>query len=190
MLPPPSSTTPQFTSFHPIPPPPTNHYTLASAGWTFTVLATPTDVYVSGHGPKGELGLGPAVTSATLQRLPDFPPAGTRVVALASGMAHTLAVLDSGDVYGWGAGRKGQLGAPAAAAVDVPRRVDVGWEVDLAACGREFSVLLSRAGEGGVRRVAVLGGDKYGLREGLGKELVSVVGMQAGWGAWWCVLST
>ncbi|KAH0607772.1 uncharacterized protein H6S33_002806 [Morchella sextelata] len=172
--------TPQLTSFHPVPLP---HITLASAGWNFTVLSTTAgDIYVSGQGPKGELGLGP-VTSAALQRLPDFPPPGTRVVALASGMAHTLAVLDSGEVYGWGAGRKGQLGMPAVAVVDVPRKVGVGWEVEMAACGREFSVLLSRADEGGVRRVVVLGGDKYGLREGLGEEeLVGVVGVQAGWG--------
>ncbi|KAI5846595.1 regulator of chromosome condensation 1/beta-lactamase-inhibitor protein II [Morchella snyderi] len=191
---PPSTTTPpQLTSFRRVPPPPapdTTHYTLASAGWSFTVLATAANnVYVSGHGGKGELGLGPATTSALLQRIPAFPPPGARVAALASGMAHTLAVMDDGAVYGWGAGRHGQLGAPAAAVVAAPRRVGgVGWPVEMAACGREFSVFVSRAEAGGGRRVVVLGrgGERYGLREGLVGGLMAggdaVVGVQAGWG--------
>ncbi|KAI0103857.1 regulator of chromosome condensation 1/beta-lactamase-inhibitor protein II [Nemania sp. FL0031] len=49
-------------------------------------------------------------TGATPVPIPDFPPVGTTVTSLAAGFRHVVVVLNNGDVYGWGNGRKGQLG--------------------------------------------------------------------------------
>lgn len=143
-------------------------------------------MFASGHGAKGELGLGPLVCSAACQRLPGFPPTATTVYRLSAGVAHTVAVLSDGCVYGWGAGRKGQLGTPVEAVVAVPRRVHVGWSVEWAVCAREFTVLVERVREAAVerRRVCVLGADRYGVRDALGIELeLGVRDVQAGWNA-------
>ncbi|EED20576.1 alpha-tubulin suppressor protein Aats1, putative [Talaromyces stipitatus ATCC 10500] len=77
-----------------------------------------------GSGDKGELGLGPGRRStAPASRevddsiidtddylIPDFPPPNTYIEAIGSGTNHVVAILSNGDVYGWGASRKGQLG--------------------------------------------------------------------------------
>lgn len=105
---------------------------------------------------------------------------------ISSGVAHTAAVLSDGRVYGWGAGRKGQLGVPVESVVGVPRRVAVGWSVEWAVCGREFTVLVERVGESAAqrRRVCVLGADRYGVRDALGAGLEpGVRDVQAGWSA-------
>ncbi|KAG0157074.1 hypothetical protein PDIDSM_4258 [Penicillium digitatum] len=68
-------------------------------------------VFVLGSSPKGELGLGldtPAPVPGTC--IPSFPPAGLRITALASGVAHSVTVLSNGDVCGWGGARKVNLG--------------------------------------------------------------------------------
>lgn len=128
-----------------------------AATWEATVLVTDAPhehgdhagedmVYVLGSGGKGELGLGEGCTRATTPaRIPDFPPRGTRIVSLASGMGHTVAVLSNGEVYGWGAARKGQLGESAKGRKVAwrPVKVDpVPFYVTDAACGREFTVLI------------------------------------------------
>lgn len=115
-----------------------------------------------------------------------FPPTATTVERISSGVAHTAAVLSDGRVYGWGAGRKGQLGVPVESVVGVPRRVGVGWSVEWAVCAREFTVLVERVGESAAqrRRVCVLGADRYGVRDALGAGLEpGVRDVQAGWSA-------
>lgn len=94
-------------------------------------------------------------------------------------------MLSDGRVFGWGAGRKGQLGEPAAAVVAAPRRVCVDWPVEWAVCAREFTVLVERVLDAGVRRrVCVLGADRYGVRGALGGWLdAGVRDVQAGWSA-------
>ena len=69
-------------------------------------------------------------------------------------MAHTAAICEDGSVFGWGAGRKGQLGVKEKL-VALPRRVELGFPAAAAACGREFSFFVSRNGE----RHRVLGED-------------------------------
>ncbi|PKS13239.1 hypothetical protein jhhlp_000010 [Lomentospora prolificans] len=142
-----------------------------------------TAVYAFGSGPKGELGLGdlPAeilrTPSATL--IPNFPPAGTQVKDLASSVGHVIALLDNGDVYGWGNGRKGQLGEPCGF-VKAPRKVDgLSFPVSKAVCGREFTCLV---GEPDTGEILVLGSDKWEVRS---KAPASVRGWRdvgAGWG--------
>lgn len=177
---------PAVHSFSCVPlPPGSTEWTLAAAGWDFSVLVSDTAVFVSGHGTKGELGLGAAVSAAACQRLVGFPPAATSVRRISSCVAHTVAVLSDGSVYGWGAGRKGQLGTPQDAVVAVPRRVPVDWDVEWAVCGREFTLVVERVRDPRARRrTCVLGGDRYGVREALGTWLdPGVEDVQAGWNA-------
>lgn len=173
-------------SFSRVPlPPGCARWTLAAAGWAFSILVSDTAVFASGHGAKGELGLGAPNAVAACRRLVGFPPPATRVCRISSGVAHTVAVLSDGSVYGWGAGRKGQLGAPPDAVVPAPRRVCVGWDVEWAVCMRESTLLVERVQDPGARRrICVLGGDRYGVREALGMQLdPGVEDVQAGWNA-------
>ncbi|KAF3917956.1 hypothetical protein ABW20_dc0110466 [Dactylellina cionopaga] len=67
------------------------------------------NLYVCGHGPGGRLGLGHENTEFTFKRV--ILPRKVRTVAL--GESHTIAVMENGDIFSWGAGRYGQLGYPA-----------------------------------------------------------------------------
>ena len=81
------------------------------------------------------------------------------VVDLASGLYHTVVVLSNGDVWGWGANRKGQLGEPKVNWVALPKRISrnqIGFNVKRAVCGREFTYLVGSSVEG---RHVVLGGN-------------------------------
>ncbi|CEJ59214.1 hypothetical protein PMG11_07845 [Penicillium brasilianum] len=108
-------------------------------------------VFVLGSNPKGELGLQLQSTSTPGDNavqpgsyISDFPPQNTSVIALASGMGHTIAVLSNGDVYGWGGSRKGQLGETLKAQkiVWAPAKVTgIPFAAQSAVCGREFSVV-------------------------------------------------
>ena len=85
-----------------------------SCGYAHSVaLCSNYDVLVWGSGFKGKLGLADdrnrlvptAITS--LKR--------KHVKAIACGSFHTLALTDTGDVYSWGIGERGQLGESALA---------------------------------------------------------------------------
>ncbi|CRG86802.1 hypothetical protein PISL3812_03814 [Talaromyces islandicus] len=140
-----------------------------SASWAATVFVAlgGREVYVMGSGEKGELGMGEQVHYQTEPRvIPDFPPAGLTITAIASGMSHVVCVLSNGHVYGWGAARKGQLGhaeATVSKIVWTPVRIeDVLFRADGVACGREFTVVVNYdSGE-----YVVLGSDKWGIVSG------------------------
>ncbi|KAK1148628.1 alpha tubulin suppressor [Aspergillus melleus] len=128
-------------------------------------------VFVLGSGAKGELGFGEGcarVEAAT--RIPNFPPRGTRINAIASGMGHTVTVLSNGEVYGWGGARKGQLGEAAVASKIAWKPVKIenlGFSATgAAACGREFTVV---TGDRAAGQFAVLGsaGDKWNILSGV-----------------------
>ncbi|KAL2888034.1 RCC1 repeat-containing protein C10F6.04 [Ceratocystis lukuohia] len=157
-----------------------------AATWEASVLVFDrVRVYTLGSGSKGELALGslPAeiLRSASATRVPDFPPSGTEIVDLVASMAHVLVVLDDGRVFGWGNGRKGQLGEPADAVVKSPRQVFVAGDADFkairAVAGKEFSVLLDARG-----RVAVLGGEKWEIKSSAPAVLPDCIDIRAGWG--------
>ncbi|MBE3049469.1 hypothetical protein IMZ48_44620 [Candidatus Bathyarchaeota archaeon] len=139
-----------------------------AATWEASVImrreGDATVLYTLGSGSKGELGLGalPAeiLRSPTATRIPNFPPEGTKVTGLSACMSHVVAVLDNGDVYGWGNGRKGQLGEPAEV-VTAPRKIAVDFPVKRAVAGREFTCLFAAPETG---EISVLGSDKWGVR--------------------------
>lgn len=137
-------------------------------------------VYAFGAGAKGELGLGELIVrTPSPSRIAGFPPEGTEVVDLAASMGHVVAVLSDGEVYGWGNGRKGQLGGPEAV-VSSPRKIaDVGFKVARAVCGKDFTVLVGGKDD---PRVLFLGQDKWGIKAALPATAADWKDVQASWG--------
>ena len=159
-----------------------NKAKLCSATWDASIVVIRNDeFYVSGRGSKGELGLGPDIDAADENlKIEHFPPEGTSVVDLSSSVSHTVAVLSNGEVYGWGNGRKGQLGEPADT-LWTPRRVDgLSFKIVRAVCGREFTFLVgdSRYGEN-----VILGSDKYGVKSQAPSHVPYWKDIGASWGS-------
>lgn len=140
-----------------------------------------TVVSAFGVGMKGELGQGQfIVRTPSISRIKDFPPRDTEIVDLAACMGHVVAVLSNGDVYGWGNGRKGQLGTAVEGVADEPRRVEgVGFEVLRAVCGREFTCLFGSSESG---EILVLGADKAGVRSAAPVTALGWKDVGASWG--------
>ncbi|KAI1122534.1 regulator of chromosome condensation 1/beta-lactamase-inhibitor protein II [Nemania abortiva] len=117
--------------------------------------------------------------------IPDFPPVGTAVTSLAAGFRHVVVVLSNGDVYGWGNGRKGQLGqildgTKAGGVVTRPRKISgVPFRVAKAVCCQYTTCLIAEPGDG---RILVLGADKWGLASQAPAEIPSWKNMTASWG--------
>ncbi|KAL2136122.1 hypothetical protein VTI74DRAFT_5345 [Chaetomium olivicolor] len=95
-------------------------------------------------------------------------------------MGNVVAVLSNGEAWGWGNGRKGQLGEPAVGAVYSPRRIEgLGFKVVRAVCGREFTCLFGPPETG---EMAVLGSDKWAIRSQAPESVIGWKEVGAGWG--------
>lgn len=160
---------------------------LVAATWEASFITGPDEqgrvnrrVYSFGCGNKGELGQGPLIIRVPLaQSIPNFPPPETEVVSLAACMGHVIAVLSNGDAYGWGNGRKGQLGMPEGI-ISEPRKIEgVSFKVVKAVCGKEFTCLVGDSVSGDL---AVLGLDKWGLRSSAPASVPGWRDWQASWG--------
>ncbi|KAG4437153.1 hypothetical protein IFR05_007355 [Cadophora sp. M221] len=140
-----------------------------------------TQVYSFGIGNKGELGQGELLfRSSKSQLIKDFPPEGLEVVELAASVSHVVAVLSNGEVYGWGSGRKGQLGQPEGI-IYAPRKITgLDFKVVRAVCGREFTYLL---GEPGAGQHVVLGSDKWNVRSSAPQAVLGWKDVGATWGS-------
>ncbi|KAF2398496.1 RCC1/BLIP-II [Trichodelitschia bisporula] len=161
-----------------------------AATWEATILARGDDggVVSFGTGNKGELGLGPAISLSTgPSRIPNFPPPGTAVVHIAAGMSHCVAVLSNGEVYGWGSGRKGQLGHPAVNCWS-PRKIEgISFRATRAVCGRDFTYIVGEPVEG---NHAVFGSDKWSLVSRCPPRVAGWKDIGAGWGAIYVLLES
>ncbi|KAI1268411.1 RCC1/BLIP-II [Xylariaceae sp. FL1019] len=159
----------------------------AACTWDSTILAIrdeegrATRIYVCGSASP--------YSKESLDRvalIPDFPPVGTAIVNLAAGFRHVVAVLDNGDVYGWGASGKGQLGEidgtpNAPKFIEEPRKVmDIPFKVARAVCCQYTTCLIAEPGDG---RIVILGADKWGLKSRAPVEIPSWQAITAGWGA-------
>lgn len=151
-----------------------------SATWEASMIVTEADeVFTFGMGPKGELGTG-NTTSSQPQKLPDFPPAGTNVVDVASCVSHTVVVLSTGDVYGWGNGRKGQLGEPAQI-VWKPRKIEnLSFNIVRVVCGKEFTYLVGEPQQG---YHEILGEDKWTIKSNAPVDNLDWQDIGASWGS-------
>ncbi|KAK4456472.1 regulator of chromosome condensation 1/beta-lactamase-inhibitor protein II [Cladorrhinum samala] len=170
------------TSFVPLSLPSPFTPTSSSCAWTTTHLAAPQALFSFGHGPKGELGLGPSMLSTGVPtQLPNFPPPHTNIISLSSSMSHTVVLLSTGQVYAFGAGRKGQIGLPAVPAVYEPRLInEVPFRVEKTLCGKEFTCLLGGPATGDI---LILGSDKFGIKSQAPSNVKGWKDAGAGWGS-------
>ena len=76
-----------------------------------------------GFNGNGTLGDGTLVQRNVPTAVPNFPPPGTKVTAIALGGFHTFALLDDQSLYAWGANYAGQLGDGTLVERTVPTRV-------------------------------------------------------------------
>ncbi|KAM3073771.1 alpha tubulin suppressor [Clarireedia jacksonii] len=105
---------------------------------------------------------------------------GTGNKDLAASVSHVVAVLNNGDVYGWGSGRKGQLGEPEGI-YQSPRKIEnLGFKVVRVVCGQEFTYLL---GESGTGQHKILGSDKRNIKSSTPSKAPAWKDVGAGWGS-------
>jgi len=82
-----------------------------AAGLNHSIAATQDgQVFTWGHGALGQLGLGREKESMLPARV--ALPSQVRIVGVTAGDAHSLAVADTGKLYGWGHTEYFQLGRP------------------------------------------------------------------------------
>lgn len=157
-----------------------------SATWCASIyLCRNGAVATAGQGLNGELGLGEGMTttSFSLRSIVDFPPPETKVIQIASCMAHTVAVLDNGQVYGWGKSRRGQLGEPAE---DVwsPRRIEgIPFHAVKAVCGKDFTCIIGDRKDGMLSVLGVKGKDRFGLLASKPTAVPDWEDIAASWGS-------
>lgn len=138
-------------------------------------------VMVCGTGSSGEMGLGEGVVgSKVLRRIPNFPPEGRQATSISACMGHVVAILSDGTVYGWGKGRKGQLGEPAED-VWTPRMIGgIGFEAMRATCGKDFTIVLGKT----TSDFAILGPngkDRFGIRNEAAFQAIAPETVMASW---------
>lgn len=163
------------------------HVMFCGATWESSIIVQgdedghATKVYCFGTGNKGELGLGKFLfRSSKPQLIENFPPAGLNVVDLATSVSHAVVVLSNGDAYGWGSGRKGQLGQPEGM-VYSPRKIEgLDFKVVRAICGREFTCLLEESSTG---QHKILGSDKWEVSSSAPKEISGWTDVGSTWGS-------
>jgi protein ATS1 len=160
---------------------------LCAATWEASIIVKnnvygrATKVYSFGTGNKGELGLGELIfRSPKAHLIKDFPPPGTEVIDLAASVSHVVAVLNNGEAYGWGNGRKGQLGHPEGV-LHSPRKITgISFKVARAVCGREFTYLVSSAADG---QHVILGTDKWSVKSAAPVTVQGWRDIGASWGS-------
>lgn len=104
---------------------------------------TNNEIYAWGYGSSGNLGNGgtahvyvPAAITANF--------GGRRILRLACGSSHTLALTDGGEVFSWGTNNNGQLGHKQAATRPAPVTSSIGGKLvnDIACCSVSSYALL------------------------------------------------
>lgn len=119
--------------------------------WLSVALCSDGTVATWGANDFGQLGNGSVVfaSSAPVQVKPDGVLAGRRIIAVASGGYHVLALCDDGAVVAWGSNDSGELGDGTATRSNEPVEVDAGpgsaldgKKVVALAAGYHFSLAL------------------------------------------------
>lgn len=134
-----------------------------AASWEASIFVTLDDeIYTCGSGSKGELGHGESCTELTYPKLVSISLApGETVRAVSACMSHVVVVSSAGRTYGWGAGRKGQLGELSVNVVSPRSFGDDSSHWESAVCGRDFTILVK---EGHTGRCDILGDDRWRVR--------------------------
>ncbi len=149
------------------------HRDLVVCGYAHTMVLASDGLYAFGGNALGQLGLGP--TAGILVAQPTLVPGVSRIVAVACGAFHTLALDACGRVFGCGQDRDGQLGGVsgtnAGQMVTTMTRIPLpedafAWQVS---CGTYHSAVLTDRG------LYVMGGGLAG-QLGLGQLVQGFAG--------------
>ncbi|KAG5339698.1 RCBT1 protein, partial [Acromyrmex heyeri] len=112
------------------------------------------EVYAWGHNGYGELGIGASnqvVTKPILVTMPILEGLGMkRVVDIACGSHHSIALTEDGEVYAWGQNNCGQLGSSISTNQVTPRQVNSvlgGKKVVCISCGQTSTMVVIENGE-------------------------------------------
>ncbi|KAF2457818.1 regulator of chromosome condensation 1/beta-lactamase-inhibitor protein II [Lineolata rhizophorae] len=131
-----------------------------------------------GTGEKGELGLG-STCQTTDPRPVEIKEPSEDIIQVDAGMRHVVAVLSNGDAYGWGAGRKGQIGEPNQDCF-IPRKITgIPFKVQRAVCGSESTVLVGPPETG---ELLIIGSDKHSVRSNAPNKIPGWKQVVASWG--------
>jgi alpha-tubulin suppressor-like RCC1 family protein len=118
-------------------------------------------VYTFGKGSYGQLGHGDEENQLAPRRVPAAGFNGERVVMVAAGGAHTVALSEAGHVFTWGFGEFGQLGHDDRGDQLAPRQVEAGRfggeKVVFVAAGDDHTVAVTAGG-----RLYTWGDGEYG----------------------------
>ncbi|RKF61171.1 RCC1 repeat-containing protein C10F6.04 [Erysiphe neolycopersici] len=138
-------------------------------------------IYTLGTGNYGELGHGEdECVLADAKLINDFPSVGLEISDLAASVSHVVVVLNNGEVYGWGNGRKGQIGEPKKK-VYKPRKIrGLDFKIVRVICGREFTCLLGEPKSGNFK---ILGSDKWSIISSAPETLRNWKDIGGGWGS-------
>lgn len=124
-------------------------FTDVAATWEASVIVVgKRHVFTCGSGSKGELGQGrDTLKSPTPRRvaMDDVSLEGdAEVVDVVAGVNHALFLASTGELYGWGTSRKGQLGDQLREDKIVwkPRKIDIPFSVRQAVAGRDFTYVV------------------------------------------------
>lgn len=163
-----------------------------AATWsTTTLLCHDGHLYVRGTGNSGELGLGEGTENVSgWKAIPAFPPSGSSIVEVTSSMAHTLAVLSNGEVYGWGKGRKGQLGEPAEDVWSPRKNHGIDFLATKAICGKDFTVTVGEPSTGLLKVLGAGGNDRFGVRANQPSDTTNWIDVAASWCSIYAVKSS
>jgi protein ATS1 len=116
-----------------------------SATWEASFFSTGDRIHVRGQGLRGELGLGEAVKQTAEETgvivLSEELDCSSRIEEIKSGMGHTVVLNEDGQLLGWGAGRKGQLGEESKQEKIVwkPRKIGMPLQAAKITIGRDFT---------------------------------------------------
>ncbi|KAF2191033.1 RCC1/BLIP-II [Zopfia rhizophila CBS 207.26] len=137
-------------------------------------------LYTVGRASFSELARGPEkMTTPSGVVDVGFP---APIVDLAAGNWHHVAVLDNGEVWGWGKSQSGQLGGKLAKRpVDTPNKIEeVTFKAKRAVCGCEFTYIVGDPSSG---EHVVLGSNRHGLQSKMPADAKDWIDIGATWNA-------
>jgi protein ATS1 len=161
-------------------------YSTWEASAIVTTRERATVILTCGTGNRGELGQGSDKTNSN-----DFGMVSSHTdtvpIDIAGGMNHFVAVMSNGEVYGWGSGRKGQIGEPKADCWS-PRKIEgIPFRTVRAVCGRDFTYIIGSPDQG---EHLILGSDKFHTRSAAPTAVPGWKEIGASWGGIYVLLES
>ena len=145
---------------------------MVACGHEHTAVVTESGgVYTFGNGDHGKLGHGDEETQLAPRRVPAAGFNGERIVMVAAGVSHTVALSEAGHVFAWGFGNNGQLGQNNWRKLLTPQQVDPRrFALAMGRSGHEERVVFIAA-ESGYTVAVTTGGRLYTWGSGRGGQL-------------------